>query len=1006
VAREGTARLLTWALVAAVPHAAAAAASVLSVSDLSTLESAPSPAAPLDLVVNGSVHEPVQVVLRDGDALVPVRDLEEAGLRRFEGRREAIDGRAFVSLRSLAPALSFEVDEQALALRVTARQEILARAALDLRPTSRPAELEVRGDASGFLNYSVQRRTDDRTSGFAEAGVSEGGRLLYSSGQLLYDGTAARGLTSLTLDDVGSLRRVVVGDGFAASSGLGGGVLLGGLSLAREYGLDPYFVRAPMPQLGGFASTPSTLDVYVNGVLTRQVPLAPGGYDVTNLPVTAGAGNVRTVVRDAFGRTEALDWRYYYTPGLLAPGLSDYSYSAGFRRLAYGRESFHYGPPVFVARHRAGITDRLTAGGRFDAGKDFASAGPTATIGLPFGTLELEAAASAEGGTVGGAASAGYSFVSRRFSGGALLRLLGDRYAHAALRAADDRARAQTSLYAGAPLGSRVSVGLSWSMLDRRDAGRSEVVSARTDVVVARNVTLGVTGSRNDTAAAPPAYDVFASLSWAFAPLSVADATVQATRGGDSTVNAGAQRGLPAGTGFGYRARSGSGPAGDAATGLLQYQWDHGRYEAQYDRIDRTQLGSATVAGGVVFLGDRVFLTRPVQDGYGLIRLGVPGIRGFAEGQEIGRTDRHGDLLVPRLLPYYANRVGIADADVPVEYQIGRTELLAAPALRGGVVTRFDVAALHAVEGDLLVAGAGVAPAYGELRVRAAGAAFSSPIGGDGRFYLESLPAGSHPAEAEWSGGRCRVTLVVPASPPIADLGSLRCEPEPPAPILVRRTAPAGPPPSAKAPATAERATPTATPTSTATTTATSPATSTATPTATTTTTATPTATPDADAIAMISPAPPPDASPDPAARLDLPVPPPRGFGPRTPRCPSCIVCISAALHRLTTPTAQSRCVADLTVMQPSLGRAAAARMCLAKPDWDDLCSECVRMRTVRRCPTWPAERGAPRGPRPLGRAGGDGTGAREWDWTPFASGPPSWSRMSGFQDLPGDRSP
>ena len=49
------------------------------------------------------------------------------------------------------------------------------------------------------------------------------------------------------------------------------GVILGGVSLAREYSLDPYLVRSPMPRLSGFASTPSTLDVYVNGrVYTRD----------------------------------------------------------------------------------------------------------------------------------------------------------------------------------------------------------------------------------------------------------------------------------------------------------------------------------------------------------------------------------------------------------------------------------------------------------------------------------------------------------------------------------------------------------------------------------------------------------------------------------------------------------------------------------------------------------------------------------------------------------------
>jgi hypothetical protein len=88
----------------------------------------------------------------------------------------------------------------------------------------------------------------------------------------------------------------------------------------------------------------------------------------------------------------------------------------------------------------------------------------------------------------------------------------------------------------------------------------------------------------------------------------------------------------------------------------------------------------------------------------------------------------------------------------------------------------------------------------------------------------------------------------------------------------------------------------------------------------------------DAGGVRTRVPDPDPDLDPDPgrdrngfpcpsghagdgaaSPRPDLPVPPPRGFGPRTPRCPSCTVCLSAALNRLATPTAQSRCVSDLT---------------------------------------------------------------------------------------------
>src|ERR1051325_5546227 len=72
----------------------------------------------LDLYLNEAQHEAVLVRLRDGDALVAVEDLEKAGLHGVSGAREMHDGVEYVSLESLAPAVLYRVDQEALAGRV------------------------------------------------------------------------------------------------------------------------------------------------------------------------------------------------------------------------------------------------------------------------------------------------------------------------------------------------------------------------------------------------------------------------------------------------------------------------------------------------------------------------------------------------------------------------------------------------------------------------------------------------------------------------------------------------------------------------------------------------------------------------------------------------------------------------------------------------------------------------------------------------------------------------
>src|SRR5205823_12929713 len=74
--------------------------------------------AQLDLFVNGDRKDTALVVLRDADILVPVEDLQRAGLTSVTGAHVRVAGREMVSLRSLAPAIEYSFDERALAVQL------------------------------------------------------------------------------------------------------------------------------------------------------------------------------------------------------------------------------------------------------------------------------------------------------------------------------------------------------------------------------------------------------------------------------------------------------------------------------------------------------------------------------------------------------------------------------------------------------------------------------------------------------------------------------------------------------------------------------------------------------------------------------------------------------------------------------------------------------------------------------------------------------------------------
>ncbi|HEU4686615.1 MAG TPA: fimbria/pilus outer membrane usher protein, partial [Nitrospira sp.] len=275
-------------------------------------------------------------------------------------------------------------------------------------------------------------------------------------------------------------------------------------------------------------------------------------------------------------------------------------------------------------------------------------------------------------------------------------------------------------------------------------------------------------------------YDFFVGLGYYFGHNTTGYAFAQKQRGQGferSLEGVRIQKSLPVGPGYGYQLE---GTAGDDPHGLgqFQYQGQYGRYDALYDSsVKRPVL---TASGALVAIGGSVHATRVVDDGFIVIRTPeTPGVRGYINNQEIGVTDRRGEVVVPNnVLAYYGNRVSINDQDIPLDYRVDTTEKTVAPPFRGGALVVFPVARLQILAGTVVVVrGAQQSvPAFGQLTVIAKDRTLDSPIGTQGEFYLENLTPGSYDATVEDESGLCRFTLTVPeSSDPVLKLGEIRC---------------------------------------------------------------------------------------------------------------------------------------------------------------------------------------------------------------------------------------
>ena len=256
--------------------------------------------AVLELIVNRVSAGESLVVLRGSDVLVSTASLQKAGLRGFAGRRDTLGGEEFVSLASLAPDVTFSVDELELRLTLTANPELLGRTVRDLS--------ERRAGQSRLPQGTPRASsTTPRTGTATVSSTSSPSRQPACAVRHLQHGLREPPVGDARADerDVRSARaacadgRSATASATAARSAAMPGSA--GISVAKEFAIDPYYVRYPTLSLSTPIAVPSVMEVYVNGQVVSQERVAPGRLDVRNLPLTMGRNDARVIVRDAFG---------------------------------------------------------------------------------------------------------------------------------------------------------------------------------------------------------------------------------------------------------------------------------------------------------------------------------------------------------------------------------------------------------------------------------------------------------------------------------------------------------------------------------------------------------------------------------------------------------------------------------------------------------------------------------------------------------------------------------
>lgn len=735
----------------------------------------------LAVVLNGQPVSQAALMLRSGEGrvLVSRTNLRSWRLRIPGTAGLRYEGEEYLPLDAI-PVLRYRVDEPSQTLILGAPPS--AFIPVSIRGTETAFEKPDPSPPGAFLNYDL---TATRSGAETEESALLEPSLFGRWGSWLSDflerdddghDRLMRLSTTWTRDQPESATTLRIGDAITGASGLwGASVRFAGVQWGTDFATQPGLITFPLPTIAGATALPSTVDLYVNGALRMSTSVPMGPFQLQNVPAISGDGQIQVVVHDLMGREQVITQPFYASPALLRPGLQDFSYEAGVVRENYGLASEEYGHALLVGTDRLGLSDALTADLHGELLEDQQTLGIGGDWLIPSTGVASAAVAGSHSREGGGAlATLGFDRTARRFSFGASIQIADKRFTDVGSLSDQPTPIRMTRAYASVALGRLGSVSFVSARQDYGAGDMVDLTSIREDFQIRRFGFLSLSVTRARAATSDTTVELTFTRSLGERTSATLDATSQA---GHQQGVMEVQRNLPAGPGSGYRVSAGMDGSPD---GEAEYTWQTaaGTYDVDAERMLGETQESASAAGGVAFFADQLFPTRSINGSFAVVNVaGEPGVRVYDDNQLVGRTNSQGQVLVPNLLPYEDNQIGIEQADLPLDAEILTMEQKAVPYFRSGALVRFPVIHPHGALITIVLESGKDLPA-GAL-VQAVGRDQEYPSALHGEVYLVDF---STPAvlRARWPGGRCEATVSkdvhIPSDDPLPQLGPFVCK--------------------------------------------------------------------------------------------------------------------------------------------------------------------------------------------------------------------------------------
>jgi outer membrane usher protein len=721
------------------------------------------------------------LVLEDQGGLLYLsgEDLQRWRLR-LPDTNAAVDyqGEKYYPLSAIE-GVTYVVDPKQLTLMIEMRPEAFAETTRATRYANIPPPAA--SSHGGFFNYdlfaahstgSTQRSGQFELGYFNRFGVGTANLLAENLGS---NPRVTRLDSTWTVDYPEQLQSLRLGDAINRPGTWGRSVRFGGIQYGTNFTTQPGFITFPPQSAVGQAVLPSTVDVFVNNALVSRQNVPPGPFSISNLPVVTGAGELRLVVRDLFGREQLTTQPFYASQALLREGLDDFSYELGFVRENFGINSNDYGSWLGSGTYRRGMSERFSGEVHAEALQDRAAVGAGGDYLMPqLGTITGYVAGSHSRSGNGALALLGIDHQTRRWSFGARTQWMSSGFTQVGLLPQQLPPIQLSSFTASYAAGTAGSVGIAYVSQHNRDQADARIATLSYSVSLGRIGSFSISAVRNMVGDVNTT--IFALLSIPLSSSTSASFSSQSVRGGNSgnsnDFTATLQRNLPIGEGYGYRILARSDDSREATYTLQNNTGTYTVGAAQSAGATATRL---EVSGGVAVLGGNAFLSRRIDQSFAVARIpDYPNVRILADNQPAGRTDANGNALIPRLRAYDRNVISIDQGDVPLDAEIGTLKIEATPYFRSGVDVTFPIKHSRGATLTILLEDGKPLPTGASVQI--AGEDKTYAIGYDGEAYVVGLGP-TNRLHATWRGQSCEFDVPFPASTdPLPALGTFICK--------------------------------------------------------------------------------------------------------------------------------------------------------------------------------------------------------------------------------------